>query len=66
MIKQSKEMEALQLLLKDTVYGHEYGDLAFVANSTCEALADLRSWIEDLQVENTELKAALEKIENEG
>lgn len=52
----NKEMKSLMELLRDTVYGHEFSELAFMANTVEESLNDLRAWIMELQAENKRLK----------
>ena len=54
---ETKEMEMLKELLRDTCYGREFDVLAFMANNTCEALGHLREWIKELQAENAELRS---------
>ena len=49
-------------LLRDTVYNHEFADLAIETNSLEECLWDLRNWCKELQDQKQILRAALSDI----
>ena len=51
-IEYKKQLNPFAILLKKTVYNHEFGELAIETNNLEECCADLLNWIHNIQRQN--------------